>query len=184
MSDRGFQIKDQYAVHFLTFTVVEWVDVFTRNTYSDILIDSLKFCQEKKGLKIHAWCIMSNHIHLILSTDGVKKLSDVIRDFKKFSSYAIINAIQNNPKESRKKWMLWIFGKAGKFNSRNENFQFWQQTNHPVECSTEDILMSRMQYLHENPIRAGIVNFEQDYLYSSGIDYYGNGQGLIKIDFV
>ena len=86
MSDRGFQIKDQYAVHFLTFTVVEWVDVFTRKTYSDILIDSLKFCQEKKGLKIHAWCIMSNHVHLILSTDGLKKLSDVIRDFKKFSS--------------------------------------------------------------------------------------------------
>jgi REP element-mobilizing transposase RayT len=111
MSDRGFQIKDQYAVHFLTFTVVEWVDVFTRKIYSDILIDSLKFCQEKKGLKIHAWCIMSNHVHLILSTDGVKKLSDVIRDFKKFSSFAIINAIQNNTKELEKNGCYGFLGK-------------------------------------------------------------------------
>lgn len=184
MSDRGFLIHDQYAVHFLTFSVVEWVDVFSRKVYSDIFLESLKFCQEQKGLKVHAWCIMSNHVHLILSTNGIKRLSDVIRDLKKFTSYAIIEAIKNNPKESRKRWMLWIFNKAGEFNGRNTNYQFWQQDNHPVECSTKEILSSRMKYLHENPVRAGIVQFEQDYLYSSGIDYYGMGKGLIKIDFV
>ena len=184
MSENGFQIRDQYGVHFITCTVVEWVDVFSRKMYADILIDSLIFCQEKKGLNIHAWCIMSNHIHLIISINGITKLSDVIRDFKKFSSFSILKAIRNNPQEIRKKWMLWIFKKAGERNNRNKIFQFWQQDNHPVECSTEEILQSRMVYLHENPVRAGIVRLEQDYLYSSGIDYYGDAKGLIKVVFV
>lgn len=184
MSDRGFQIRDQYAVHFITCSVVEWVDVFTRKIYADILVDSLKFCQENKGLNIHSWCIMSNHIHLIISTNGITQLSDVIRDFKKFSSFAIINAIRDNPHESRKNWMLWIFKKAGEHNKRNKDFQFWQQDNHPVECSTNEILESRMIYLHANPVRAGIVRFEQDYLYSSGIDYFGRDKGLIDIVFL
>jgi len=113
---------------------------------------------------------MSNHLHLIISTNGTKMLSDVIRDFKKFSSFTIINAIRDNPQESRKNWMLWIFKKAGEYNKRNKDFQFWQQDNHPVECSTDEILKSRMIYLHANPVRAGIVRFEQDYLYSSRID--------------
>ncbi len=184
MLERGFQIRDQYAVHFITCSVVEWVDVFTRKMYTDILIDSLKFCQENKGLIIHAWCIMSNHIHLIISTNGITRLSDVIRDFKKFNSSAIINAIKENPQESRKNWMLWIFKKAGEHNKRNKNFQFWQQDNYPVECSTEEIVQSRMNYLHENPVRAEIVRFEQYYLYSSGIDYYGNERGLIDVIYL
>ena len=63
---------------------------FTRKVYVDIVIDSLKYCQANKGLKIHAWCIMSNHLHLIVSTDENNKLSDVIRDFKKFTSVSIL----------------------------------------------------------------------------------------------
>jgi len=184
MSERGFQIRDQCAVHFITCSVVEWIDVFTRKMYADILIDSLKFYQKNKGLIIHAWCIMSNHIHLIICTNRITRLSDVIRDFKKFNSPAIINAIKENPQESRKNLMLWIFKKAGEHNKRNKNFQFWQQDNHPVECSREEIVQSRMIYLHENPIRAGIVRFEQDYLYSSGIDYYGNERGLIDVIYL
>lgn len=184
MSERGFQIRDQYAIYFITCSVVEWVDVFTRKIYADILVDSLKFCQQNKGLVIHAWCIMSNHIHLILSTDGTARLSDVIRDFKKFSSSVIIREIGDHPQESRRNWMLWIFRKAGERNRRNKNFQFWQQDNHPVECSTEEILQSRMTYLHENPVRAGLVRQEQDYMYSSGIDYYGERAGLIDIVYL
>ena len=80
--------------------------------------------------------------------------------------------------------MLWIFKKAGERNNRNEDYQFWQQENHPVECATLEILKSRLIYLHENPVRAGIVRNEQDYLYSSGIDYYTEGKGLIEIVFI
>ncbi len=184
MPVRGYQIRDQYAIHFITFAVVEWVDVFTRQEYAKIVIDSLRFCQKKKGLKVHAWCIMSNHLHLILSTDGRNKLSDVLRDFKKFTSAQIIKAIEANTRESRRNWMLWIFRSAGEKNLRNEHYQFWQQDNHPIECFSVDVLESRKQYIHENPLRAGLVRNEWDYMYSSAIDYYCNGQGLLKIDHV
>ena len=137
-----------------------------------------------KGLQIHAWCLMSNHIHLIVSTKEPNTLSDVLRDFKKFTSTNIVKAIENNRRESRRNWMLWIFKKAGEKNKRNFIYQFWQQENHPIECSTIEILESKMKYLHENPVRAGLVRNESDYVYSSGIDYYSREKGLIKIDFL
>jgi len=184
MPERGYQIKDQQAIHFITFAVVQWIDVFTRKEYADIIVDGLKFCQGNKGLRIHAWCIMSNHLHLIISATDPFKLSDILRDFKKFTSNRIIKAIADNKQESRQRWMLWIFKKAGDHNHRNKDYQFWQQDNHPVECSTNEILDSRMKYLHENPLRAGIVRNESDFIYSSAIDYYDDVKGLIKIDFV
>ena len=124
---------------------------------------------------------MPNHLHLIIST-VTNNLSDIIRDFKKFTSAKIINAIMENTKESRRNWMLWIFKKAGENNERNINYQFWQQDNHPIECSTEEILRTRKDYLHENPVRAGFVWREGDYRYSSAVDYYSTGKVLLNIN--
>jgi putative transposase len=101
MSEGGYKIRNQEAIHFITFAVTEWVDVFTRKDYRDIVLDSLRFCQAEKGLLLHCWCIMSNHLHLIISAKN-KDLSDVLRDFKKYTSKQIITAIQNNQHESRK----------------------------------------------------------------------------------
>ena len=148
------------------------------------MVESLQYCQAEKGLNLHAWCIMSNHLHLIISAKEEKILSDIIRDFKKYTSSKIIKEIDNNNRENRKNWMLWIFRKAGEKNNRNENYQFWQQDNHPIECDGNDILDSKMKYLHENPVRAGIVRNKWDYVYSSAIDYYTNEKGLLKIDYI
>ncbi len=97
-------------MYFVTFTVHQWVDVFSRKQYIEILIDSLKFCQTKKGSKIYAWVVMSNHVHLILRSDD-NKLSDIIRDFKKYTSTKIVKAIQENKKENRRSWLLWLLKK-------------------------------------------------------------------------
>ncbi len=104
------------GIYFVTFTVVEWVDVFTRSRYADILIDSLKYCIDEKGLQLHAYVIMSNHVHLIISRNGKPTLSEIVRDFKKYTSMQIKNSIEKEP-ESRRNWMLWIFGQAGRNNS-------------------------------------------------------------------
>ena len=80
MSDGGYKIRNQAAIHFITFAVVEWVDVFTRKDYRDIVLESLKHCQAEKGLLLHCWCIMSNHLHLIISAKN-NDLSDILRDF-------------------------------------------------------------------------------------------------------
>jgi len=181
----GYQIRDQHAIHFITMTVVQWVDVFTRKAYVDILLDSLKYCQENKNLKIHAWVVMSNHVHLVCSCEEPNKLSDTIRDLKRHTSKRIIEAIENNDKESRKGWMMWIFKSNGEHNKRNENYQFWQQGNHPIQCDTSDILQSRINYVHENPVRNGVVLKAEDYVYSSTKDYnHGEQIGLLDISFL
>lgn len=123
MGDGGYKIRDKEGVHLVTFAVVEWVDVFTRKDYRDILLDSLRHCQKEKGLVLHSWCLMSNHVHLVVSAKA-KNTSDILRDFKKYTSKQIIKAIAEHPAESSREWMLDIFKKAGETNSRNTHYQF------------------------------------------------------------
>src|SRR5436190_18381370 len=130
MSTGGYKIIDQRGMYYVTFAVVAWVDVFTRKDYRDIVVESLQHCQLEKGLVIYGWCIMSNHAHLIISAKE-NNVSDVLGGFKKFTSKQITKAIIEHPGESRKEWMLRIFKEAGDKNSRNVNYQFWQQDNQP-----------------------------------------------------
>lgn len=182
---QSYSINNPEGVYFITFATVEWVDVFTRKRYVEIVIDSLKYCQEKKGLNIHGWCLMSNHIHLIVSAlhPEVNNLSGIIRDFKKFTSNKIIDSIQNESGESRRNWMLWIFGEAGKKNSNNKNYQFWQQENHPEELITNKFIEQKIEYIHNNPVEAGLVENPEDYMYSSARNYSGK-EGLIDVEFL
>ncbi len=177
-----YKTGDNEIAHFITFSVVNWIDALTRNEYKDIIINSLKHCIEKKGMILHAWIIMSNHVHLILHAKNGHVISHILRDLKKFTSKQIFIAIKTNHRESRREWMIWMFERAGKRNSSNENFQFWQNDNHPIELNTPVMQRERFDYLHENPVRAGIVFNPQDYAYSSAIDYYTNKKGMIEIE--
>lgn len=184
MSESGYKIKNQSAPHFLTFAVVGWIDVFTRKLYRDIIIDSLQYCQREKGLVMHSWCIMSNHLHLIMSASD-HNLSRVLADFKKFTSKEIITAIVSNPKESRKDWMLPVFHDAGQKDSRITNFQFWRKDNRPQELYSRAFTYQKVDYIHNNPVAAGIVDRPEDYLYSSAKDYFvRNGCGKLDLVFL
>jgi REP element-mobilizing transposase RayT len=184
MSGDRYIITDQNSCYFLTFTVVDWVDVFIRPVYKQIIVDSLNFCIEKKGLTVFAWCLMTNHIHLIAEAKQGFKLSEIIRDFKKFTARAILDAIQNEP-ESRKDWMLYRFEFAGKFMKRIEKYHFWQDGNHAVYLDPHkpEMLLTWLNYTHNNPVRAGIVDNMEDYLYSSARDYTGI-KGLVNVILV
>ncbi len=103
----GYKIRNQAATHFLTFSIMGWIDVFTRQRYRDIILESFQFCREKKNLQVGAYVIMSNHVHTIW-TAGKVNISDVIRDFKTFTSKAITKAIEDEP-ESRRNWLLLCF---------------------------------------------------------------------------
>ncbi len=180
--DSGYKIRNSEGIYFITFTVVEWVDVFSRPDYASIIIDSLKFCQNEKGLVIYGWCLMSNHLHLVVSADK-GNLSDVLRDFKKFTSSKILKEIESNSKESRRNWMLWLFGSAGKRNSNNVHYQFWRQNNQPKDMVSNSFKQEKLDYIHNNPVEAGLVFEPYHYRYSSAIDYSG-GRGLIEIVFL
>ena len=184
MSIGGHKIRNKSEAHFITFAVVGWVDVFTRQVYRDILLDSFKYCQKEKGLILNCWCVMSNHLHMIASALN-NNLSDILRDFKKYTSKNIINAIENNSHESRRDWMLKIFKEHGAENPRNKEYQFWRQDNCPIELYSPKFTFQKMNYTHYNPVRAGIVARPEDYLYSSAIDYrYMDKRGLLDIVFL
>ena len=167
----GYKIEEQDGLHYVTFQIVEWVDILTRQVYRDIVIDSLKYCQQNKQLEIYAFVVMSNHLHLLLRS-GMGKLSDTIREFKSFTAKQILLEIESET-ESRKDWMLNIFEFAAKKHKRNEKFQVWTHENHPELIYSDKFLFQKMNYIHDNPVRAGIVENPDDYLYSSARDLVG-----------
>jgi putative transposase len=175
----GYKIRDQKAPYYVTFRVVYWVDIFSRKIYRDIFIDSLKFCQKEKGLNVYAYVIMTNHIHLILSSPG-GNLSNIIRDLKSYTAKTIIEAADVNT-ESRRKWMRALFNFAGKKNKRNTEFQFWRQDNHPVELITKAFTEEKLNYIHNNPVQAGFVSKPEDWIYSSASNYAAGIENILEV---
>lgn len=180
---RKYVIRDQSKFYFVTFTTVYWLDVFIRSEYKSIFLDSVRFCQQRKGLLVGAWCIMTNHIHMIIGSNGQLKLGDIVRDLKSYTSRHIRKYIQHNPGESRREWLLWMMKCAGTKASNNKDFQFWQQHNHPIELSTNKVVQQRLDYIHDNPVKAGFVAEPSDWIYSSAQDYEGK-KGMIEIYFL
>ena len=179
----GHQIKNQNALHFLTFTVVGWLDVFSREDYRKIIIESLQYCQKEKGLNLFAYVLMTNHLHLIASAKTGYELSNIIRDFKKFTAKKIIQSILGNNQESRQEWMLRLFKYYAKYNKNNQLYQFWQQRSHPVELVSPTWINQKLLYIHNNPVSAGIVKQPEYYLYSSASNYMLQ-EGLIDVEII
>jgi putative transposase len=177
---RHYRIRDQDKLYFLSFSTVNWVDVFIRPEYKDIVVESLNYCTQHKGLEVYAWCIMSSHVHAILGTNGQNRLEEIMRDLKKHTAKTILKAIKDNPQESRKEWLLPMFEKAGRANPNNQQYQFWQQHNQPIELNSNFLLEQKLNYLHLNPVEAGFAREPQDYPYSSAIDYAG-GKGMVNV---
>nr|WP_317173693.1 transposase [Adhaeribacter radiodurans] len=136
---RNYKFNNHNALYFITFSVVQWIDVFTRPLYRDIMLQSLRYCMQHKGLEVYAYIIMTNHVHAIIGSTQ-EPISDIIRDFKRHTSKEILKAIEANLQESRRNWMLWIFKQTGKENPNNDIYQFWQQNNHPIELNSNALL--------------------------------------------
>ena len=175
---RNYKFHNPDGVYFVSFAVVEWLDVFTRTEYKNVLIESLVYCQKHKGLEIFAWCIMTNHVHLIFRSAGEQKPELILRDFKRFTSKALLNEIMENPKESRKTFLLEQFQKAGEKSSNVNKYQFWRHDNKPIELWSNKVIDEKINYIHQNPVEEGLVFRAEDYLYSSAIDYAGE-KGLL-----
>jgi putative transposase len=177
-----YKFRNQDKLYFVSFATIYWLDVFIRNEYKEIVLDSLRVCQEKKGLEVYSWVIMTSHVHLIIGTHG-EKLERILGSMKTITSRKLKESIKNNPKESRKEWMLWMMKRAGEKNSNNKDFQFWDQDNHPIELFDNVIMQQKLEYIHNNPVEAGFVSKAEDWLWSSAIDYAG-GKGKLKIKLI
>ncbi len=154
------------GLFFVTLTVVGWIDIFTRRIYSDLIIDNLNFCISNKGLEVYSYVIMPSHLHMVASVNEGLLTSD-LRDFKSYASLQIIKSIKENPKECRLVWLLFMFEWYGKRNNHNVNYQFWIQNNHPIDLFSHQITKQKVEYIHQNPVVAGIVSEPEHYVYSS-----------------
>ena len=182
---RNYKIRDQEKLYFVTFTVIDWMDIFIRDEYRIILMDSIRYCQQNKGLEVYSYCIMTSHVHLIIGTAGTHKLEAIIRDLKSFTSRHIRKALENvdHVHESRE-WMLRRMYYAGQHNGNNNDFQFWQQHSHPIELDTNEMIEQRLEYIHLNPVASGFVDLPEAWLYSSARDYAGVAKGQIELIYI
>ena len=182
MSEK-YKVSNQDSLYFVTFSVVQWIDLFTRPVYKDILVDNLKYCQKHKGLEIYAWCIMTNHIHLIVGRYGTNEVQDIIRDYKKYASVKLVREVEDSISESRQPWLLNMFREAAAKSSKHQKYKIWQSNYHPIELFDNSMMQQKLDYIHQNPVKAQIVAEPEHYLYSSALDYAG-GKGLIPIKFI
>lgn len=181
MSGDRYFIIDQHQTYFITCTIVEWIDLFTRTHYKEIITDSLNHCIKAKGLKVNGWVLMTNHLHLLARCEEPHRMSDFLRDFKKFTSKKLVEAILNEP-ESRREWLLDKFGFEARKTGRAENYKIWKDDNHAIDMYGID-MMQKLAYIHDNPVRTMIVADPEDYLFSSARDY-ADQKGLVEMELI
>lgn len=186
MNEKKEQKADPQACSYITFNTVDWVDVFVRPVYKQIIVDELNCCIVSKGLIVYAWCLMSNHLHLLARNSDPGGLARIERDFKKVTTNKILEALDTST-DLRKEWMLRRFEHCSQSLKRIEKFQVWQTCSNPSFIDFKQVfkLKEKVLHIHENPVRDGIVDRPEDYVFSSARDYDGV-KGLVRttvIDF-
>ena len=169
-----YRIVDNSYPYFLTCTIIEWLPVFTRQPYFEIVIDSLKYCRERKGLKIFAYVVMDNHLHLVAEGE---RLGATIKEFKSYTAKGIIELATDEGKD-------WLLNQFEFFKARHKTesrYQVWQEGFHPQLLDSEEMLTQKVEYIHENPVKAGLVEKAEDWWYSSAKNYMEQG-GVMEID--
>ncbi|QBA20492.1 transposase [Chryseobacterium indologenes] len=178
---RKHKFHEKEGAYFISFATIFWIDIFTRIEYFDIIIEALNYCRKNKGMIIFGYCIMPSHIHLIFRSEKGQP-SELIRDFKGFTAKKLLKAIEENNQESRKEWLLWMFKKAGSQNSNIKKYQFWQQNNNPIEIWTLKVFEQKLNYVHQNPVKAGFVMEPWEWKHSSTRIYCDDYDEILEID--
>jgi len=169
--------ENENLTHFVTFTTIEWIDVFTKPEYFELLLESLRYCQEKLGLLVYGFVFMTNHIHLIIKAKDDHKLSKIIQSYKRFTTEKIKKIVSA---DSRK----YISGliKTSFYKREGSNFQIWQEYNYPEVIVSEDFFHSKLNYIHQNPVKKKYVRKPEDWKYSSANFYLNGDTTLFCID--
>ena len=170
-----YRINELCTAHFVTSTIVEWLPVFTTAARCDILIQSLEYCRAHKGLKIHAWVILDSHFHAILAAPD---LSRVLADLKRHTAHQILELL----KTERCEWLLnqfQYFRAAHKVDSTNHT---WQEGPHPQAIVSDEIMLQKLEYLHQNPVKRGLVAVPEHWRYSSAHEWCPGVTPLLRCD--
>jgi putative transposase len=180
MGLRGREEKIDTNCYFITTTVVGHAKVFTNDLYCDILINNIKFYQNKYGFSIISYVIMPTHFHWIVSSDEHCRatISDIMRDIKKYSAWDLMKALE---KDTLKKGLSKLFSKSS-IGYETQERKFWMKRFHDEGILNRGMLATKMQYIHYNPVKAGMCNNPEDYKYSSARNYLFDDQSVLKVD--
>ena len=173
---------DKHYAYFVTWTIVDWLPLFAEHACRQIVLDSLGYLRTNKHTQLNAFAIMPSHIHAILWPDDGTNLSDVIRDFKRFTSRKISDVAE---KQTRVDWLN-KFIQARQLNRAQDvsKYQVWQEGSHPEAIFTEQFAKQKMDYIHLNPVKAGLVQTAEKWLYSSARAYLFNEETYPPTDFL
>jgi REP element-mobilizing transposase RayT len=175
-----WKILPDVDLYYTTTTIVEWQNVFTGPPYFDVILDTLKFCVANKGLHLHAYVIMPNHAHYILSAGEGKSFSDIMRDFNTHTSREITRLLEADSRIE----LLKVFADAAAQDGRGNKYKVWQDGYHPIALATPDFTAQKLNYLHDNPARKGYVDRPEQWRYSSARNYLLGDESLIKVELL
>ncbi len=168
---------NENLTHFLTLTIIEWIDIFTKPAYFTAIINSLKYCQRNKGLEIYEFVIMPNHLHLIIGAKENYELSQIISDFKRFTTKEILSLLKND----NRRYILNLIKNSFARKKGNQQ-QIWQRENYPEVIESEKFLEQKVKYIYENPVKSGLVENPEDWLYSSARNRLLGKNDVTKLD--
>jgi putative transposase len=172
------------SCYFLTLNIVDKIDLFVRPAYKQVVADALNYFIQNQGLQLYAWCLMTSHVHLVLRAKDGAAPAFFERDFKKYTAPALLKTIEMEM-DFRRGWMLQRFEDYGMSLRRMEKYHLWQNCSSPLRIGNDQprLLMDRITHVHENPVREGIVDQAEAYLFSSARDYTGI-RGLVAVKVV
>lgn len=169
-----YKILNDEGLHFITSTIVNWIPIFRDDKYTEILIDCIRFCQKQKGLKVHAYVIMENHFHMVVSGINIKS---IIQSLKGYSARKIVEELER----SNEKKILFNLKSAKLSHKIKSNYQVWQEGYHPQLITTTYMLQQKVDYIHSNPVKHLLVKEPNEWKYSS-LHYYSGEPSVIDID--
>jgi REP element-mobilizing transposase RayT len=170
----NYKIIEKNGIYFVSSTIIEWIPVFTSKKYFKIMIDSLNYGKSEKGLKIYFYVIMDNHFHIIVKHPD---LSDLMRSLKGFTAVKILEELHKD----KNKWKLDLF-KYYRKKFKSTTYQVWQEGFHPQLISSDKMLAQKVEYLHYNPVKRGLVNNPEDWKYSSANNREWDDSLIIELD--
>jgi putative transposase len=170
--------------YFLTLNVVDKIDLFVRPAYKQVIADALNYFIAAREVVVYAWCLMSSHLHLVVKTKEDTGPAHFERDFKKYTTPELPKTIETEM-DFRREWMMKRFEDFSKSLRRIEKFSLWQNCSGPVHIDTSqaNLVLDRIDHIHENPLREKIVELPEAYLYSSARDYAGL-KGLVSVKVI
>lgn len=178
MGMRGRLSYASETLYFVTTTVAKHSRVFVKDKYCDILINNIKHYQRRYQFRILGYAIMPSHFHWVVNVDPELGLvSDVMRDIKKYSAWDILEALEV---EKEDKLMQLFAREAQRFNDQRR--KFWIKRFDDEVIRNAGMLRTKLEYIHNNPVKAGLVTNPEDYKYSSARNHVLDDHSVIEVD--